>query len=201
MASGNRAKCCFVALGEPLLGEMFRKVRSSKQDCDGRIPAFSDWTADANYSPATNVDGLESVPDKVLCTGPATYRKLAEWGVPGDVLPSCFVRPKGKATRKLALLTEATFTISNMLATSEVGAAVREVGLVHEDERLLERERVVELELLEDRPNAALGRTSQAGEAFRRYGVGVEAQSAHATLFIHPIATLSFHSAFSSLDS
>lgn len=26
-------------------------------------------------------------------------------------------------------------------------------------------------------------------------------QSAHATLFIHPIATLSFHSAFSSLDS
>ena len=35
-----------------------------------------------NYSPATNVDGLESVPDKVLCTGPATYRKLAEWGVP-----------------------------------------------------------------------------------------------------------------------
>jgi hypothetical protein len=35
-----------------------------------------------NYSPASNVDGLESVPDKVLCTGPATYRKLAEWGVP-----------------------------------------------------------------------------------------------------------------------
>jgi hypothetical protein len=35
-----------------------------------------------NYGPGSNPDGLESVPDRILCTGPATRRQLAEWGVP-----------------------------------------------------------------------------------------------------------------------
>ncbi|MBT4219674.1 MAG: hypothetical protein HOE26_06855, partial [Rhodospirillaceae bacterium] len=35
-----------------------------------------------NASPATNPDGLESVPDKVICSGPAYHHQLIDWGVP-----------------------------------------------------------------------------------------------------------------------
>ncbi len=39
-----------------------------------------------NYSPASNVDGLDSFPDVILCNGPAYRRNLMDWGVPEDRL-------------------------------------------------------------------------------------------------------------------
>ena len=35
-----------------------------------------------NYSPATNTDGEASLPDTVVCDGPAYRNQLADWGVP-----------------------------------------------------------------------------------------------------------------------
>jgi hypothetical protein len=39
-----------------------------------------------NYSPATNVDGEESLPDTILCNGPAYRDQLLDWGIPADRL-------------------------------------------------------------------------------------------------------------------
>ncbi|MAF94204.1 MAG: hypothetical protein CMM60_00330 [Rhodospirillaceae bacterium] len=39
-----------------------------------------------NYSPATNVDGGESLPDAILCDGPAYRDQLLDWGMPEDRL-------------------------------------------------------------------------------------------------------------------
>jgi len=35
-----------------------------------------------NYGPGSNTDGLDSLPESILCTGPATRQQLLEWGVP-----------------------------------------------------------------------------------------------------------------------
>ena len=35
-----------------------------------------------NYAPASNPDGLDSIPDKVLCTGRTTASRLTGWGLP-----------------------------------------------------------------------------------------------------------------------
>lgn len=35
-----------------------------------------------NYRPASNPDGLQSLPDRILCTGQSTLRQLSGWGVP-----------------------------------------------------------------------------------------------------------------------
>lgn len=40
--------------------------------------AWREW----NYSPRANADALESLPDQVFCAGPASRRRLVEWGVP-----------------------------------------------------------------------------------------------------------------------
>lgn len=37
-----------------------------------------------NYAPASNPDGLESIPNKILTSGPATARQLKNWKLPGD---------------------------------------------------------------------------------------------------------------------
>ena len=37
-----------------------------------------------NYSPATNVDGEDSLPDTVVCDGPAYRDQLVDWGVPPE---------------------------------------------------------------------------------------------------------------------
>lgn len=39
-----------------------------------------------NYAPRSNPDGLDSLPDRIFCTGPATRRQLAGWSVPEDRL-------------------------------------------------------------------------------------------------------------------
>ncbi len=39
-----------------------------------------------NYSTATNPDGLESIPDMVICDGPAYRDEVAAWGVPAERL-------------------------------------------------------------------------------------------------------------------
>ena len=39
-----------------------------------------------NYAPASNPDGLASIPEQVLCTGAATLERLAQWGLPTDRL-------------------------------------------------------------------------------------------------------------------
>ena len=39
-----------------------------------------------NYSPASNPDGLASIPDVIMCTGPATRDRLLKWGIPEDRL-------------------------------------------------------------------------------------------------------------------
>lgn len=39
-----------------------------------------------NFSPATNVDGEASLPEVVVCNGPAYRNQLADWGVPADRL-------------------------------------------------------------------------------------------------------------------
>ena len=39
-----------------------------------------------NYSPATNKDGLDSLPDTIVCDGPAYRDQLLDWGVPADRL-------------------------------------------------------------------------------------------------------------------
>jgi hypothetical protein len=39
-----------------------------------------------NYATATNPDGLESIPDLVICDGPAYHDEVAAWGVPRDRL-------------------------------------------------------------------------------------------------------------------
>ncbi len=39
-----------------------------------------------NYAPASNPDGLASIPDLVLCTGPATRDRLLKWGIPEERL-------------------------------------------------------------------------------------------------------------------
>ena len=39
-----------------------------------------------NYALATNPDGLTSIPDKVICNGPAYRRQLLKWGIPKDRL-------------------------------------------------------------------------------------------------------------------
>ena len=39
-----------------------------------------------NYSPATNIDGVASLPDRVACVGPAYRDQLAAWGVPAERL-------------------------------------------------------------------------------------------------------------------
>jgi hypothetical protein len=39
-----------------------------------------------NYATATNPDGLESIPDLVICDGPAYRDEIAAWGVPHDRL-------------------------------------------------------------------------------------------------------------------
>ena len=33
-------------------------------------------------SPASNIDGLDSIPDMIVCNGPAYWANLAEWGIP-----------------------------------------------------------------------------------------------------------------------
>ena len=35
-----------------------------------------------NYSPGSNFDALDSIPDQVLCTGEATQERLAKWNLP-----------------------------------------------------------------------------------------------------------------------
>ena len=35
-----------------------------------------------NYSPASNSDGLASIPDRIICTGMATWKRLLKWGIP-----------------------------------------------------------------------------------------------------------------------
>ncbi len=37
-----------------------------------------------NYSPASNPDGFESLPDLIVCTGLATHKQLLDWGVPAQ---------------------------------------------------------------------------------------------------------------------
>ncbi|MEE2722152.1 MAG: hypothetical protein VYB45_10120 [Pseudomonadota bacterium] len=37
-----------------------------------------------NYAPISNPDGLQSIPDKVLCTGNATATRLTTWGLPEE---------------------------------------------------------------------------------------------------------------------
>ena len=39
-----------------------------------------------NESPASNADGLASIPDSILCNGRATHDRLAGWGIPADRL-------------------------------------------------------------------------------------------------------------------
>jgi hypothetical protein len=39
-----------------------------------------------NYSPGSNPDGKQGLPDRIFCTGEATRRQLAQWGVPQDRL-------------------------------------------------------------------------------------------------------------------
>jgi len=39
-----------------------------------------------NYSPGSNPDGLASIPDLILCSGPATRHRLLKWGIPEDRL-------------------------------------------------------------------------------------------------------------------
>lgn len=39
-----------------------------------------------NYAPASNRDGLNEIPDRILCTGPATCEQLGRWGIPADRL-------------------------------------------------------------------------------------------------------------------
>ncbi|MBT6825512.1 MAG: hypothetical protein HOA60_05175 [Rhodospirillales bacterium] len=39
-----------------------------------------------NYSTCTNPDGLDSIPEKVICDGPAYRNEIAAWGVPDDRL-------------------------------------------------------------------------------------------------------------------
>lgn len=39
-----------------------------------------------NYSTATNPDGLKSIPDWVICDGPAYRNEVAAWGIPEDRL-------------------------------------------------------------------------------------------------------------------
>ncbi len=39
-----------------------------------------------NYAPASNPDGLASIPDRILCAGRATRDQLARWGIPDDRL-------------------------------------------------------------------------------------------------------------------
>ena len=40
-----------------------------------------------NQSPESNVDGLDSFPDVILCNGPAYRKNLIDWGVPEERLP------------------------------------------------------------------------------------------------------------------
>lgn len=37
-----------------------------------------------NYALASNKDGLKELPERVLCSGPATRQQLVRWGVPSD---------------------------------------------------------------------------------------------------------------------
>ena len=37
-----------------------------------------------NYSPASNPNGLEDLPDNILSNGQATFDQLVAWGVPMD---------------------------------------------------------------------------------------------------------------------
>ena len=39
-----------------------------------------------NYAPASNPDGVESIPDLIMCAGPATRDQLAAWGIPPERL-------------------------------------------------------------------------------------------------------------------
>jgi hypothetical protein len=39
-----------------------------------------------NYSTRTNPDGLDSIPDMIICDGPAYLEEVANWGVPDDRL-------------------------------------------------------------------------------------------------------------------
>ena len=39
-----------------------------------------------NQSPASNPDGLDSIPDLIICNGPAYYNNLVEWGIPEERL-------------------------------------------------------------------------------------------------------------------
>lgn len=39
-----------------------------------------------NYAPGSNPDGLASVPERILCTGPATRDQLRAWGLPDERL-------------------------------------------------------------------------------------------------------------------
>lgn len=39
-----------------------------------------------NYAPNSNSDGLESIPDRILCSGSATAGQLLDWGIPQDRL-------------------------------------------------------------------------------------------------------------------
>ncbi len=37
-----------------------------------------------NYSPRSNFDGFHSIPDQIICTGPPTRQRLADWSVPAE---------------------------------------------------------------------------------------------------------------------
>lgn len=39
-----------------------------------------------NYAPASNKDGLNEIPDRILCSGPATCEQLKRWGLPAERL-------------------------------------------------------------------------------------------------------------------
>ena len=44
-----------------------------------------------NPGPASNPDGFTSIPDRIICSGPAYYKQLIRWGIPAAFLCIFFI--------------------------------------------------------------------------------------------------------------
>ena len=75
-----------MALGKPPLGE--RTCQSCKNiKCKNiRLPACCHRASTVQPGAKSNPDGFNSIPEKIICSGPAYYSQLLDWGMPADML-------------------------------------------------------------------------------------------------------------------
>ena len=67
-----------------------------------------------NPGPRSNPDGFDSIPEKIICSGPAYYSQLLDWGMPADmlVIGGSFRYPPFNLHGRLILFGASTFLVA-----------------------------------------------------------------------------------------